>query len=498
MATVLALSITVLIAALMATTTWLDIRRDQSICFGELEERADRLVEAVDDSITEPVAFSDLGQILILARIFENIPDLVTLQVVAPDGRALFDLVVSESGEGEGSSELAVRAIVEGRTLKERRGIFIEVAGPIEVDSHVVAAASFLYDTSDNAMQARQKAIQAIWQSAVLVAIGVVVSVLLARYFVRPIRRLVTATRRVAEGRFEYEASEHRYDEIGELSMAFGEMTSALAASRQELQDTNEALTDANLRLESAMDELEMSQQDAIQTERLKAVQEMASGVAHEVNNALSAVLGIARPLLNRPEQIQDPDRVRSDLETMATVARDGVQLVSELREFYRPRGAAEEFAETALDEVVRQAVSMTRHSWSGRPVGESIELTLDVDDSIPTIEANETGLRGAVANLIRNSVDALPEGGEIRVGTGSSAGTVRLTVADNGVGMDEETRRRCLEPFFTTKDVLGTGMGLAIVHGVARRHGGTVEVESEPGGGTTISMVLPVTGVNR
>src|SRR5688572_3455749 len=128
---------------------------------------------------------------------------------------------------------------------------------------------------------------------------------------------------------------------------------------------------------------------------------------------------------------------------------------------------------------------------------GVSIEMRLELSSSATPIAVAESQVRDALVNLVFNAVDAMPRGGVLTIRTrlvaGDSASSVILEVADTGIGMDEETRRRCLEPFFTTKGTRGTGMGLAMVYGVAQRHGATIDIESEPGKGTVVRMTFNV-----
>src|SRR5262249_20739458 len=119
-----------------------------------------------------------------------------------------------------------------------------------------------------------------------------------------------------------------------------------------------------------------------------------------------------------------------------------------------------------------------------------------ELDPKLPEILGSESEIRDAMTNLILNAVDAMPEGGLLRIrtaGAGAAAPLVSLEVCDTGVGMDEGTRRRCLKPFYTTKGERGTGLGLAMVYGMAQRHRAEIEIESEPGKGTMIRLMFPV-----
>jgi len=142
---------------------------------------------------------------------------------------------------------------------------------------------------------------------------------------------------------------------------------------------------------------------------------------------------------------------------------------------------------------VVQQVVDLTRARWSdmAQQRGIVIEVRLSLAAGLPAIAAVDSQVRDALVNLVFNAVDAMPNGGPLTIATRLAPGgtSVHLEVEDSGIGMDEETRRRCLEPFFTTKGTRGTGLGLAMVYGVAQRHGATLEIESEPGRGTRVRL---------
>ena len=169
------------------------------------------------------------------------------------------------------------------------------------------------------------------------------------------------------------------------------------------------------------------------------------------------------------------------------------------MREFYRQQEPELVLSPVDLSVLVQQVIDLTRARWSDMPQqrGIVIELRLELGQNLPPVAGIESEIREALINLVFNAVDAMPEGGTLTIrtkATESQAKTrqVDVEVADTGVGMDEETRRRCLEPFFTTKGERGTGLGLAMVYGVMRRHNADIEMESAIGQGTTVRLALP------
>lgn len=254
----------------------------------------------------------------------------------------------------------------------------------------------------------------------------------------------------------------------------------------------------AESRLKAANDELRQAQQQLIRRERLTALGEMASGIAHDFNNALSSILGFSEALLMYPDILDDHEQTLELIRMINVSAQDGAQVVERLGEFYRTKERPEDLESLDLNMIVDQAVRLTQPRWKGqaRSAGVQIEVAIEPGD-IPKAHANAAELRQALTNLIFNASDAMPDGGQLTLRTESrpESGEVCVEISDSGTGMSEETRSRCLEPFYTTKGQKGTGMGLAMVYGIIRRHSGLIEVDSKLGEGTTFRIVLPTKG---
>ena len=265
----------------------------------------------------------------------------------------------------------------------------------------------------------------------------------------------------------------------------------------RELREQNDLLDQmvkARTReLEAALERLKAAQSQMVKQERLRALGMMASGIAHDFNNALTLILGHAEliaPHLRRSES----ERESGYLEQLMVAARDATHVVRRLREFYRPAENREEFEPLSIGDLVAQVVELTRPRW-GEGRGEAgIRARLDLSET-RVVMGHAAELREALMNLIFNAVDAMPDGGEIVVGTRQVGDETEVTVSDTGVGMTEEERGHCLEPFFTTKGENGTGLGLAVVYGTVERHGGRISVSSAKGVGTTFTLSFPSVG---
>jgi signal transduction histidine kinase/ActR/RegA family two-component response regulator/HAMP domain-containing protein len=251
--------------------------------------------------------------------------------------------------------------------------------------------------------------------------------------------------------------------------------------------------------LQQAYDDLRRTQQAVMQQERLRALGQMASGIAHDINNALSPVALYTESLLEREPSLSV--RAKEYLETIQRAVGDVAHTVARMKDFYRQREPQLTVTTVRLNELVQQVIDLTRARWSDMPQqqGTVIDVRSELMAELPPIIGAESEIREALINLVFNAVDALPANGAITLrtttihaATGSQNRYVRVEVVDNGVGMDEETRLRCLEPFFTTKGERGTGLGLAMVYGVAQRHGAEVEIESAVGEGTLVRLSFP------
>lgn len=248
--------------------------------------------------------------------------------------------------------------------------------------------------------------------------------------------------------------------------------------------------------LEKALAELKTTQRQVVQQERLAALGTMAGGIAHDFNNALSVIMGFSDILLSKAGNGLSAEEAERPLATILTAAEDASKIVGRLREFYR-RDNESEAVRVAVNfnELVDQAVSLTKPRWEtqSRAAGTPINVTTSLG-SIGFVSGDPASLREMLTNLIFNAVDAMPEGGTITLRTMGDQDSVRIEIADTGTGMSEEVRERCLEPFFTTKGKNGTGLGLAMVFGIVQRHGGTMDIESALGKGTTFIIRFPTT----
>jgi len=237
-----------------------------------------------------------------------------------------------------------------------------------------------------------------------------------------------------------------------------------------------------------AYEELKAAQEHMVQTERQKALAEMAGGVVHDFNNVLSIVIGRTQLAL---EEAKEP-KLKESLQVIEQSAYDAANMVRRLQEF---TGATvgEKLEALDLNKVVKSALQMVETRRAENQVnGVKIDIDADLGE-VSIVEGNPAELRVVLVNIIFNAMDALPQGGRITIKTAREDSWVLLSISDTGTGMTEEVKKRIFDPFFTTKGSRGSGLGLSASHGIISKHGGSIEVDSTLGKGSTFYIRLPI-----
>ncbi len=237
--------------------------------------------------------------------------------------------------------------------------------------------------------------------------------------------------------------------------------------------------------------EQERIREHCMQMEKMSALGELASGVAHNFNNTLAAILGRAELL---QAQTSDP-KARRGLAIIAQSARDGARTVRRIQDFARQR-RQQDFTLVAVERLLADACEITLPRWKDRAEAEGahIKFSLHANTNV-LVNGDAAELRDVLVNMIFNAVDAMPAGGSLALSCEEHGDRIVIFLSDTGVGMTAGVRSRIFDPFFSTKGGAGMGLGLAVSYSVIHRHEGTIEVESEPGRGSTFRIALPVAG---
>ncbi|MBI3950453.1 MAG: HAMP domain-containing protein [Acidobacteria bacterium] len=307
----------------------------------------------------------------------------------------------------------------------------------------------------------------------------------------RPVKQLITGTKRVAAGDLDYKINISSCDEIGELAASFNRMTDELTQANDQLTDWAKTLES---RVEQKTAELKRAHEQMIQVERMASIGKLAAIVAHEINNPLAGILTYAKLLLKKARNngfaSGEIEEIKQYLEMISTESARCGDIVKNLLQFARQ--TAVNLQPNDVNEIVRQSVRLVQHKVDLMSVRTQIEL----DEHIPTIVCDAQQIKQALVALLINACEAMTSGeGVLEVASGYSpeSRAVEIVVRDNGIGMDEETQKHIFEPFFTTKEQgKGVGLGLAVVYGIVNRHAGAIEFESALGQGTTFTIRLP------
>lgn len=227
------------------------------------------------------------------------------------------------------------------------------------------------------------------------------------------------------------------------------------------------------------------------QSDKLRAVGELAAGVAHNLNNSLTVIQGRAQLLLRRAS---DESSAKS-LQIINNAVEDGTKTLRRILEFAR-RDTGNEFGPVELGYLITSSIEIAKPKWQGKSRVGRIEVKVECNKAV-YVMGEQAELREVVLNLIFNAVDAMPEGGTMEIGAREGIDSGYFWVADTGCGMAHETSSRIFEPFFTTKGNLGSGLGLSASHGIITRHNGEIIVVSEPGEGTRFEVRLPICDKN-
>jgi two-component system NtrC family sensor kinase len=310
-----------------------------------------------------------------------------------------------------------------------------------------------------------------------------------------PLKRLQEGTEHLAEGELGYQIPVESADELGALAKAFNSMSSQLQAAQREITSWAHTLEH---RVEQKTSELQNTQQQILQAERMVAIGKMAAVVAHEINNPLAGILTYAKLLKKWIERgIKDEEQKQEAIESLDLIARESMRcgdLLKNLLSFSRT--APMNLSLSDLNTVVTRTIRLAEH----KAVMSGVLLQVDLDRNLPPLQCDAAQIEQVALALVINAIDAMPHGGNLWVSTRTlpDGKQVELQVRDDGVGIPPEILPQIFDPFTTTKEVgKGVGLGLAVSKGIVERHGGRIEVSSELGKGTTFQIILPVCAVH-
>jgi len=360
----------------------------------------------------------------------------------------LFELYREEKAAVEGMRVKAreIRSFTENLSKKERS----EIGNALKTSRNIV-----------------------VYTFAILVILGTLVNIKLATGIARPLRRLETVTRKMAEGDFPDLVQVGGRDEIASLQNSFNRMAGKLRTAMSSLEQTIEKLHEKQAQL--------------VEAEKLASIGKLAAGIAHEINNPLTYVLTFSSLMLEQmPKDDPRHERLRMivrETRRVRNIVRQGLSFAKE--------------APLKLEKMdVNQPLAEIIESLTEQDSFKDIELSLDLAKNLPKIDIDPVQIGQVVLNIVLNAVHAITPPGKIKVTTRTAGNFVELTFSDTGEGIPEEHLKKIFDPFFTTKDkTKGTGLGMAVSYGIIKKHGGDIRIESTVGKGSTFIVRLPIHG---
>jgi len=297
-----------------------------------------------------------------------------------------------------------------------------------------------------------------------------------------PLRRMVLATNRIAQGDLNHQVRIGFRDEIGQLSHSFNQMTENLKLANENLIQWGKTL---EKRVEERTKELREMQDYLLQSEKLRSLGKMAAGVAHEINNPLTSILINTHLML---EKLEKRHEFYENLSLIADETSRCTQIVKGLLEFARQNPPQK--THTNINELIERTTQLLENQASF----QNVRIVKELDPDLPAIKLDRNKIQQVFWNLLLNACEAMPKGGQLTISDSLSADkkSIEVHFADSGVGIPKENVNKLFDPFFTTKSS-GTGLGLAVSYGIIQQHDGKIEVKSEVGRGTVFTLSFPV-----
>ena len=314
------------------------------------------------------------------------------------------------------------------------------------------------------------------------VIISATISISINRYVTSPVRELVKATRKIAEGDLDYSIPVKTEGEIAQLASSFSQMTLDLKKADEKLVEWGKTLEQ---KVRERTEELRKTENQLIQSDKVASLGKLAAGVAHEINSPLTGILTYSS-LLFKAKPDGDPDK--EDLEVIVNETNRCKKIVKGLLDYARQTEPRKTLSN--INEVIGKSIDLISHQASLQNV--KIEKRMKPD--LPKIMVDVSQIQQVFINILLNAIEAMPEGGTLTVSSETEGKMVAVRFADTGIGIPEELLPKILDPFFTTKTQgKGTGLGLSVSYGIVERHRGKLEVKSQVGKGTTLTVKLPI-----
>ncbi len=315
----------------------------------------------------------------------------------------------------------------------------------------------------------------------------VIFSYLLISRIIRPVENLSELSENISKGDFSKRADVDKNDELGRLAKAFNQMIDSISSSHKMLEEYNLTL---QKRVQERTNELMRIKEQMIQSEKLASIGRLSAGVAHEINNPLSAILSYAYLIREELSSKCDLNQINLFADGIINETNRTKNIIKSLLEFSRQPRSEYEWVEInqIIDDIINLIILQKKL--------ENVEIIKDYQKDIPIIKIDAERIKEAIINIIINAIDAMNGRGKLTIKTAidHKKNVVNISISDTGMGIPSDTMGHIFEPFFTTKPSgKGTGLGLSVTYGIVKQHNGDILVESKLNEGTTFTIILPL-----
>lgn len=469
-----------LIAVTMALVTILGVRYEKASRYEAIQARARSVTEALSIPITDALMYEELGVVSetglidnVITEMLARNRDLLRYVIVAdPSGRTThsnqWELLGRPFPRALAREAIGHTATTERRTTSWGEPV-VEIRTTLNVSTRFWGTLAVGFSLQPIGLELQAMAARLILVALALMLGNSIMTAIYVETLIRPILGLHGTMQQAAEGASGLRAEATARDEVGDLARAFNGMMEEIETAREREQARLAQLA---------------------HTEKMAAIGSLATGVAHEVNNPLAGILTCLELVQANPN---DGDLRRRYLD----LVQDGIKrigrTVTSLLDFSRPRPM--EFEPTAVNDRLRHVTELVDYQLRNAHV----EVRFELDEAGPIVVADRFQMEQVLLNLVLNAVQAMGSGGVLTLRSKAAGGLVVLEVSDTGEGISEENLKRIFDPFFTTRTIgQGTGLGLSVTDSIVAAHGGRIEVESQPGVGSTFRVLLPSRAVPK
>ncbi len=500
------------ILSTMILYAYLNIREVKIILLKDTVHSAERLSETLIRATNHQMMLNDLPEVYHIMRDAARQEDVESIRLINEKGRIVFSSNPKEIGTVLGkSSEICVTCHADSDPLLnvsyiDRSRVFTNEAGKKVLglskaiyneescftaechvhphDTRVLGVMDVVVSLEAMHNQLTQSRTWVIFLTmALLLVVSLILSIFTQRLVNKPINALLHHTQQVADGKLDTTIETTSADELGELAVSFNSMTTSLKKAHNELADWNRTLEERVI--QRTLENQQMQAQLA-RSEKLSSLGQMAAGIAHEINNPMTGILLYAN-LISADKQFSP--LLKEDIKVVIRETERCAAIVRQLLDFSRETKPESHWS--ALNDIIEAALSLLEQQLLFR----NIIIERNFKQNIPDIFVDPWQLEQVFINIILNAGQSMYEAGSIRITTGitSDKSFVFAEITDSGCGISRETLNRIFDPFFTTKEDGGTGLGLSVSYGIINNHGGDINVTSEVGIGTTMTIKLPL-----